>query len=229
MRPAPAVSPCFTSRRGKREAKHTPVAGRSYVRLSVCVHGAKSWCIVWLWKERAVQGFPFPITAFHARERERETQPNGRRSLKIVFGPSTIYMYLYRTSLAVLGSSAICLANPLAVDLSKGGGWCVAGESQELIGGGLRRQWANFFFFPLFFSEDKVGWGAPREANIFSGLRQRSENTLVMLMYIRSEPGKYQDCLTVAERRLADVGVCVGSEGLTVLLCQSGATFISLP
>lgn len=62
-------------------------------------------------------------------ERESETQPNGPTSLKIVFGQSTIYMYLYHTSLAVLGSLAICLANPLAADLSKGGGWCVAGES----------------------------------------------------------------------------------------------------
>lgn len=35
------------------------------------------------------------------------------------------------------------------------------------------------------------GGGALREANIFSGLRQHSENTLLMLMCIRSEPGKY--------------------------------------
>lgn len=35
------------------------------------------------------------------------------------------------------------------------------------------------------------GGRALREANIFSGLRQHSENTLLMLMCIRSEPGKY--------------------------------------
>lgn len=35
------------------------------------------------------------------------------------------------------------------------------------------------------------GEGASMEANIFSGLLQYSENTLLMLMCIRSEPGKY--------------------------------------
>lgn len=50
-------------------------------------------------------------------------------------------------------------------------------------------------------SLEKVGRGAGgegggaggtlREANIFSGLQTHNENTLLMLMCIRSEPGKY--------------------------------------
>lgn len=51
----------------------------------------------------------------------------------------------------------------------------VGGCSGWMEGGGLFRR----------------GGGALREANIFSGLRQHSENRLPMLMCIRSESGKY--------------------------------------
>lgn len=102
-----------------------------------------------------------PITPLHPGEH----QPNGWLSRKILFYLSTIYMYLYHTSLAVLAT--ICKANPHAnLSIRKGGFWCVSGESR---GAG----------------------GALREANIFSGFGRHCKNTLLMLMCIRSEPGKY--------------------------------------
>lgn len=103
-----------------------------------------------------------PITPL----RPGEHQPNGWLSRKIVFYLSTIYMYLYHTSLAVLAT--ICKANPHAnLSIRKGGFWCVCLEKVRESGGALR------------------------EANIFSGFGRHCKNTLLMLMCIRSEPGKY--------------------------------------
>lgn len=45
--------------------------------------------------------------------------------------------------------------------------------------------------FGVCLEKSRGAGGASREANIFSGLVRHCKNTLLMLMCIRSEPGKY--------------------------------------
>lgn len=132
----------------KWEAKHTICGGRSICLcscLSALPHvwnlGGPSTSLHW-WGRESVQPcwVSFPITPLRAGEH----RPNGSLSRKIIFSPSSIYMYLYHTSLfKVAQQFAKQINSPFIYEGE--GCWCVCvcvcGESWGVR---LLRGWGVF-------------------------------------------------------------------------------------
>lgn len=182
MGPAPQCHD-VSQTRGKMRRKTPHLwSVKAYVWASTCV---KPWWTIYLialvGRSVSMQScwVSLPITPLNAGEH----QPNGRLSRKNHFQPVN-YLHVslphkscrFRRHNNLLSKST----RHLVIKGKAVGVWaCVWGK---LEGGCVSCGGVRVF---------REGGGALREANIFSGLRQHSENTFLMLMYIRSEPGKY--------------------------------------